>query len=173
MNGPLPLATSRALAGPVPLVALAGAAGTGKTTLGARLACLLGGTLLDLDDFTSPCSDRSRRYAVLTTAALGVLGDGRPVVAAAPWTQELQDVAWHDDLHRQAAERGGHLLVVWLHCDPHVLRARLTTRGLVRDRAKLADWRAWAPSLTRPPRIPHVAIDTTALTSGQPPEPRT
>lgn len=150
---------------PLPLVALAGAAGTGKTTLGTSLADLLGGSLVDLDTLTYLHEERTERYERLTAAALEMLIRGVPVVAAAPWTRELQDPRWYANLDQRAARLGGHLLVVWLHCAPDVLRARLARRDFVRDAGKLARWQAWSAALGRAPRVPHVAIDTTALTS--------
>ncbi len=160
---------------------LAGAAGTGKTTAGRRLARRLGAALLDLDTVGGPLARallaertgdplddaspfardvvRPLRYRTLTDVALEVLGCGTAVVAAAPWTRELADPAWHAALSEEAEARGAALVVVWLHCDPATRRARLAARGEPRDAAALAG--DLAP--LAPPRVPHAAVDTTAL----------
>jgi predicted kinase len=162
----------------VPLVVLAGAAGTGKTTAGRRLARRLRGALLDLDTLTAPLSEalleratgdrhgygsrfgreelRPLRYATLTAAALEVLGCGVPVVAVAPWTRELADPDWHIRLTRQAQERGGRLLVAWLHAPAEVRRARLAARGALRDAAAEPERAA-----VTVPLVPHLALDAT------------
>jgi len=162
-------------------VVLAGAAGTGKTTAGRRLARRLGGALLDLDTVAGPFARallaarsgdpyddaspyarevvRPLRYRVLTDVALEVLRCGTPVVAAAPWTRELADPAWHAALAGEAARRGGRLAVVWLHCDPEVRHARLAARDDPRDAAALRG----DPTPLPPPRVPSAAVDTTHL----------
>jgi len=165
----------------IPLVVLAGAAGTGKTTAGRRLARRLGAALLDLDTVGGPLARallaertgdpyddastfarevvRPLRYRTLTDIALEVLGCGTGVVVAAPWTRELADPSWHGALSGEAARRGAALAVVWLHCDPATRRARLAARGEPRDAGALAADLAPLP----PPRVPHAAVDTTAL----------
>jgi mannitol-1-/sugar-/sorbitol-6-phosphatase len=157
----------------IALVVLAGAAGTGKTTVGRRLARCLGAALLDLDTVTGPLVEllleredygstyertivRPARYRALTALALDVLAGGVPVVAAAPWTKELTDRAWFDDLARSAQDLGGQLVVVWLSCDPEIRRRRLAARGLARDAAVLRQPLQATPT----PLVPHVAVDT-------------
>jgi mannitol-1-/sugar-/sorbitol-6-phosphatase len=158
-----------------PLVVLAGAAGTGKTTVGRRLARRLDAALLDLDTVTGPLVElllerggwgsryertvvRPARYRALTALALEVVAGGIPVVAAAPWTKELTDRAWFDDLARRAQVVDGRLVVVWLSCDPEIRRRRLIARGFTRDAAALAQPLHAAPT----PLIPHIAVDTSA-----------
>lgn len=159
----------------IPLVVLAGAAGTGKTTVGRRLARRLRAALLDLDTVTGPLVEllleredygntyertivRPARYSALTALALDILAGGVPVVAAAPWTKELTDRGWFDDLDRRAQDLGGRLVVVWLSCDPEIRRRRLAARGLARDAAVLSQPLKAAPV----PLIRHVAVDTSA-----------
>ena len=156
------------------LVVLAGAAGTGKSTLGALLARRLGAALLDFDTLTEPLSAallageelgtprerevvRPLRYATLTAVALEVLACGVGVVAAAPWTRELGDHAWFVDLHARVGERGGRLVVARLRCDEPVRLARLARRGALRDTGR-------PPSPPAPePVVPHLGLDTTDL----------
>ncbi len=162
---------------PLALVVLAGAAGTGKTTLGRALARRLAGALLDLDTVTGPLTEallecaggdplgydtpfarevaRGLRYRTLTATALDVVGCGTTAVAAAPWTRELRDRGWYQGLAGRAGGLGARFAVVHLRCDDRVRRDRLAARGLARDRG-----RATAPD-PRPPEVPHLALDTT------------
>lgn len=158
------------------LVVLAGAAGTGKSTLGALLARRVGAALLDFDTLTEPLSAallagegedwgswherevvRPLRYATLTAVALEVLAAGVGVVAAAPWTRELGDRAWFDELGERAGERGGRLAVAHLRCDEPVRLARLARRGAARDAGR----QPWPPGPE--PTVPHLALDTADL----------
>lgn len=157
------------------LVVLAGAAGTGKSSLGVALAQRIGAALLDFDTLTEPLGGallgeeswgspferevvRPLRYATLSAVALEVLGGGVSVVAAAPWTRELGDPGWFAGLQAEAGERGAGLAVAWLTCDEPVRLARLARRNAARDAAR-------PPSPpAEPPRVPHLALDTTDLT---------
>jgi sugar-phosphatase len=91
------------------VLAVAGVAGSGKTTLGRALARLLRAPMLDLDTLTNPLLDRlgddvfgghwlssahaeavrQGRYAALAATAAEVLETTRRVVLVAPFTREL------------------------------------------------------------------------------------
>jgi len=156
------------------LVVLAGAAGTGKSTLGAVLAVRIGAALLDFDTLTEPLAVallggralgtpherevvRPLRYATLTAVALEVLGCGVGVVAAAPWTRELEDGAWLAHLTSQVGERGGRLVVAHLRCDEPVRLARVARRGAARDAGRPP------PAPAPRPAVAHLHLDTTDL----------
>ncbi|WP_332665612.1 AAA family ATPase, partial [Aeromicrobium sp.] len=89
---------------------VAGSAGSGKSTLGRRLAATAGATLLDLDTLTNPLLDavndrlapgghwnddelreliRPARYACLLTTARDQRDAGLDLVLVAPFTAEL------------------------------------------------------------------------------------
>lgn len=162
---------------PLALVVLAGAAGTGKTTLGRALARRLGGALLDLDTVTGPLTEallecaagdplgydtpfardvaRGLRYRTLTATALDVVGCGSAAVAAAPWTRELRDPGWYRDLAERVRGLDARLAVVHLRCDERVRQDRLAARGLARDRGRASAADPDAPA------VPHLALDTT------------
>src|SRR6185437_16887052 len=95
--------------GPLGTIAVAGAAGSGKSTLGRALATALGLPLLDLDAVTNPLLDRlvgpvlpahwlaaphgelirEARYAALRAVAHDVVATAGGAVVVAPFTAEL------------------------------------------------------------------------------------
>jgi mannitol-1-/sugar-/sorbitol-6-phosphatase len=159
---------------------VAGAAGTGKSTLGEALARRTGAVLLDLDTVTNPLLDRvfpatgrcghwnddqnrplvrPARYAALLDVAADQTRLGRDVVLTAPFTAELQGGPEWETLVRALASTD--LLVVWLHTSPDILRRRVRDRGELRDLATSAARPAAAP------RIPHLRLDATSPTDEQ------
>jgi sugar-phosphatase len=159
---------------------VAGAAGTGKSTLGAALAARTGAVLLDLDPLTNPLLDavfagsgrsghwnddrhravvRPARYAVLLQVAGAQVALGHDVVLVAPFTAELAGgLSWQRLVEAVAPAVPS---VVWLHADPEVLTRRMRERGEARDAAD----RAVAPA--QAPDVPHVAVDATEPTEAQ------
>jgi hypothetical protein len=64
-------------------------------------------------------------------------------------------------------ELGGEPVhLVWVHCDPATLRARIEQRGRAKDLAKLHDFDAFVARVQpdRPPLVPHLTVDTGAAT---------
>ena len=163
-----------------PLVLIGGHAGSGKTTLGGQLAHRSGLALLDKDILAHPWlvdnpddreSDHYRQrlrpleYASLMglvweNAALGV-----PVIAVAPFGQELTSARWVADARRRAAGYGLRVKLVWLTADAATMRARLRMRGASRDRRKLSDWTAYVGQLAPAPADCDLVLDTS---SGRP-----
>lgn len=158
------------------VIVVAGIAGTGKTTLGRRLARTIDATLLDLDSMTNPLLDgladwvpqgrhwndptlreqvRSARYAALRLA----LADQshRPTVCVAPFTQELQGgQRW-----LQLVEAAGVVpIVVWLAGDAQTIAQRRATRAAVRD---AVSERIEAAQ----PQVDHLRIDISLSTQQQ------
>ena len=137
---------------PEPLaVAVAGVAGSGKSTLGRAVANRLQAPLLDLDTLTNPLLDalgpevfdghwlasahatrvRRGRYAALLATAAEVLGSAGRVVLVAPFTAELAGGdAWRA---LEGATRPARLRVVQLVGSPALFAARRAGRGTVRD----------------------------------------
>ncbi|PKW27260.1 AAA family ATPase [Phycicoccus duodecadis] len=145
---------SDAPAGTGRLLCVGGAPGAGKTTVGARVARVVGAALVDLDSVTTALVEavaagfgedadldapryaalREARYACLDAVVGDCLRAGSDVVAVAPFTREAADArAWR----RGARARGAaSVTLVWLDVDPAVAAARAAVRGFARDRAK-------------------------------------
>lgn len=160
---------------PTRVALVAGAPGSGKSTLGEALAPAVGAALLDLDAITNPLLDRLQdagllgarhwnepalrevirpaRYAALREAVSAQPGR---VVAVAPWTAELAGGAAWGEL---VAACGGEPLVVWLRADGDLLRDRRAVRGLDRD--------AHAVDPIGAPAVVHLAVDAALPTADQ------
>jgi sugar-phosphatase len=159
-------------------VAIAGVAGSGKTTLGHALARSFSLALLDLDSLTNPLLDelnepvlgahwlssphaqaiRDGRYAALREAAKDVVHTAGGVVLVAPFTSELQGgPTW--DLLRDAVHPA-RLHVVQIVGDDELFAARRGARGAARDLHRRPD-----PIPSRP-AIPVTLVDAD-LTTGQ------
>lgn len=153
------------------VVAIAGAAGSGKTTLGRALARALGSAILDLDEVTNPLLDalgalipgphwaaspaaesiRTGRYGALRAAAADNVRVGRGVVLVAPFTAELRGGPQWEDLVRAVAP--AQLRLVHLVGAPELLDRRRRARGSVRDAHRPPD----GPG--SPATVPHIRID--------------
>ncbi|KRC65300.1 hypothetical protein ASE12_11315 [Aeromicrobium sp. Root236] len=150
---------------------VAGAAGSGKSTLGRQLAIAVGATLLDLDTITNPLLDaigerlapgghwnddglrdlvRPARYACLLAAARDQRDTGRDLVLVAPFTTELSGGAEWVALCEAIASAEPR--VVWLYASPELLEERLAARAEVRDAGRPIK----NPSA---PVVPHVRVD--------------
>ncbi|MFJ4039456.1 HAD-IA family hydrolase [Microbacterium sp. NPDC090007] len=170
---PSPCQIPRSLA-----VVVAGPAGSGKSTLGRRLAEELGAPLVDLDSVTTPLLDalppaaldghwltsphaaaiRAGRYAALRATAADALSTAGRVVVVAPFTSELTGGGeWHA-LVAALSPAAPH--VVHVDGDPAVLASRRASRGATRDAH-----RPETPPAT--PAIPVIAVDAELSTSQQ------
>jgi len=101
-------------------------------------------------------------YRGLTETAREIRAHGCPVLLVAPFTGQIRDPEawqpWTDQLG------GGEVRLVWVSCDPRVLRERLIARGSERDGAKLAAYAQFVERMRpdEPPPVPHFAIRNTA-----------
>jgi sugar-phosphatase len=139
------------------VIAVAGVAGSGKSTLGRALAAALHLPLLDLDAMTNPLLDRlvgavlpghwlaapdgelirEGRYAALRAVARDVVGTAGGAVLVAPFTAELAGgTAWRE---LAAAVAPAEVRVVHLDGDPALLARRRAERGAPRDAHRPAD----------------------------------
>lgn len=161
------------------VVAVAGPAGSGKTTLGRALATALGLPILDLDQLTNPLLDRlygadsqahwltgadanvvrDGRYAALRATARDVVSVGVGVVLVAPFTAELSGgEAWAALL---AEVKPAQVTVVYLSGSPDLLQARIKQRGEPRDEFHQRG------SAYQPPGVAYIALDAAWTTYQQ------
>jgi len=163
---------------------VAGAPGSGKTTYARELVARLEPhpALLDKDtvyggfvDATLSAAGRPRgeregdwydahvkahEYAGLAATAREIRAGGCPVVLVAPYTTEIHDAdRWRDLV---GALGGEPVHLVWVHCAPETLRARIAARDSHRDGAKLDDFAAFLHRirLTEPPAVAYQDIVT-------------
>ncbi|WP_440709009.1 HAD-IA family hydrolase [Herbiconiux sp. YIM B11900] len=161
------------------IIVVAGAAGSGKSTLSLELARAVDAALLDLDTLTNPLLEglgdalaegahwndpalrpivRPARYAVLRAALADQVSAGRPVVLVAPFTAELQGgEEWR--LLVEAAGEAPH--VVWLRASAALLAERRLRRGADRD-VHVVD-----PPASAVPAVPHLEVDASQSTPQQ------
>lgn len=161
------------------IIVVAGAAGSGKSTLGRELARSLCLPILDLDTLTNPVLEgiskalfsgrhwndeslrsivRPARYAALLSTIAEQVAVGSDVVAVAPFTAELQGGGEWELLSVAA---GGTLTVVWLSATEQTLAARRANRAAARD-SHIVDRPAG-----RAPRVPHILVDAALATAQQ------
>ena len=158
------------------VVAVAGVAGSGKSTLGRALARALDAPLLDLDALTNPLLDRlpagvlaghwlaspavrDGRYAALRAVTRDMVETAGRAVLVAPFTAELRGgEPW--DLLRQAAGAGG-LRMVRIDGDAELFAARRAARSAERDRHRIPE------SPAPPPAVPLITIDAELTTEEQ------
>lgn len=140
-----------------------GAAGSGKSTIAARLAERCGAVYLDKDSLAGPLVDaamlaqghsleeressqfyRERIMPAEYAALLAVAGDnlrlGLSVVIDAPFAAFLDQAEYLVCAAREAGWPDVHVAVVQVFASEAETRRRLEARGLARDRAKLNNW---------------------------------
>ncbi len=129
--------------GPAPHIVLVGMMGTGKTTVGVRLAAELGRPFVDSDQQIETRTGRTVREIFETSGEAAfrreerdalheALASPAPVVIAAAGGSVTEEHT--RELLRALVGRGGH--VVWLKADPAVLVERVTSgshRPLLED----------------------------------------
>jgi len=161
------------------VVAVAGVAGSGKSTLGRALATALGAPMLDLDSLTNPLLDglpaevlgghwlasshgaaiRNGRYAALRAVTRDTVDTAGRAVLVAPFTAELRGgEPW--ELLRQAA-RPADLCMVHIDGDADLFAARRAGRSEERDRHRTPE--PPAP----PPAVPVVTVGGELTTDQQ------
>ena len=154
---------------PHTLILVAGYAGSGKTRVGNDIARQLPACYLDKDTLGTPFVERllvaleqppgdrdspiyraeirPLEYEALTATGIEAAALGADVVLSAPFLVQLVDEQWVEQLVTQAAEAKVQLRVVWVSSDHATLQRRMSERGSVRDRVKLADWDAYAANV--------------------------
>jgi predicted kinase len=159
-------------------VLVAGAPGSGKSTVAALVATRLHAALLDLDTATASMVSvvaellgtdnlddaelslltRDARYEAVTALAEDNLAVGLSVVMVAPFSAERRDPAAWDALSQRMGEAGATTLLVWVRISAEEVLRRVESRGARRDAAKLnSDWVAGLD--LGPPAVPHLEVD--------------
>ncbi|MBL7261144.1 HAD-IA family hydrolase [Paractinoplanes lichenicola] len=159
------------------IVAVAGVAGSGKSTLGRALAATLAAPLLDLDSLTNPLLDalppatlgghwltsphaaeiRTGRYAALCATARDIAGTAGRLVLVAPFTAELRG---GPEWTRLRDAVGPDLKVIHLHGADDLLTQRRAARTETRDRHRV-------PEPYVPPAVPVIELDAELTTDQQ------
>lgn len=162
------------------LIAVAGPAGAGKSTLATVLAARMNAEHLDFDDVTRVLVDTERgrrgpieeyvllrelrleRYALLEAAACRALRQDDTVIVSAPFTSHVCDpdswAAWES-----ALPDGTRSTLVWLDLPPEERARRMQQRQSPRDASTLAA----AIPVSPLPRVPHLRVDASASTVEQ------
>ena len=178
-----------------PAFVVAGAPGAGKTTVaellarrlaphpavldkdtvyGSFVAAILAAAGREPGEREGPWYDdniKVHEYQGLIATAREIRGHGCPVLLVGPFTAQIRDPGTWRSWTRQLA--GGEVHLVWVSCDPEILRERLIARGSERDGAKLAAYAQFVDRMRpdEPPPVPHSVIDnahgTVAELSGQ------
>ncbi|GIM97051.1 AAA family ATPase [Paractinoplanes toevensis] len=160
-------------------MAIAGVAGSGKSTLGRALATALRAPLLDLDSVTNPLLDRlpaeifgghwlasphggavrDGRYAALCAVTRDTVATAGRAVLVAPFTAELRGGEEWDRLRAASGTAG--LCMVHIDGDADLFAARRARRSEDRDRHRTA------PPPAPPPAVPVLAVDGELTTDRQ------
>ncbi|MEO7350882.1 MAG: AAA family ATPase [Marmoricola sp.] len=160
------------------VVLVAGAPGSGKSTVGALIAGHLSAALLDLDTATASLTavvgellgtddlddpevvraTRGARYEAITALAEDNVAVGLSAVLVAPFSTERRDpAAWNAIRHRMS-EVGARTTLVWLRISPDEVLRRVESRAADRDGSKRrGDWLAGLD--LGPPAVPHIEVD--------------
>ena len=82
-----------------------------------------------------------------------------PVVITGPFTREMQDARWPQQLSRRL---GAPVEIHYVYCRPEIRRQRLLLRSDARDQAKLDNWGNYLDyyGSEAPPAAAHVFVDT-------------
>src|SRR5947208_796049 len=181
--------TSRATSAPVPfetcIVLMLGYPGMGKRTIGAYLAAMLDGVLVDNQLINRPLLELFRwdgvawlppeiwdRVIPIREAVLGVIEDLAPSSNSYVFTNVLTEgptaIAEYDRLRSIAHRRGSLFLSVMLTCDIEVQVGRIDNPDRVALR-KGSDpegyrWHRLNTNLYQPPRKEVIHLDTTEET---------
>ena len=83
---------------------------------------------------------RNPEYDVVLDLAFEALQYEDLVLINAPFTREVRDEKWMNDLRKKLSKIGAKLCVVWVQTSLEVCRQRMIARNSERDTWKLAHW---------------------------------
>lgn len=83
---------------------------------------------------------RDYEYAAIVDLALEALAYDDIVLINAPFTREVRDTQYMNNLRERLRAQGARLTVVWVQTSPEVCRERMIRRNSDRDTWKLTHW---------------------------------
>jgi tRNA uridine 5-carbamoylmethylation protein Kti12 len=83
---------------------------------------------------------RDYEYEAVVALALEALDYDEIALINAPFTREIRDKAYIDDLKNKLKEKNSKLVVIWVETSVEVCRQRMIERNSDRDTWKLAHW---------------------------------
>lgn len=83
---------------------------------------------------------RNPEYEVIEDLALEALDYAEIVLINAPFTREIRNPEWMDNMMAKLKEKNAKLCVIWVDTDVEVCRQRMIERNSDRDTWKLAHW---------------------------------
>ncbi len=83
---------------------------------------------------------RNYEYDATLALAMEALEYEDTVLINAPFTREIRNSQYIDNLKQQLQEKGARLTIVWVETDVHVVKQRMIERNSDRDTWKLANW---------------------------------
>lgn len=83
---------------------------------------------------------RDYEYETVLELAFEALEYDNTVLINAPFTREIRDLAYMEDLKAKLADKGAKLTVIWVETKPEVCKNRMIERNSDRDTWKLTHW---------------------------------
>lgn len=83
---------------------------------------------------------RNPEYECIVDLAMEALDYDDIVLINAPFTREIRDTAYMEQLKARLAEKQAKLVVIWVETSPEIVHQRMIQRNLDRDTWKLANW---------------------------------
>jgi len=90
---------------------------------------------------------RNYEYDAVLALAMEALEYDDIVLINAPFTREIRDTAFIDNLKSQLVEKDARLTVVWVMTEIDVVKQRMIDRNSSRDTWKLANWDEYIQSV--------------------------
>lgn len=151
------------------LVAVAGCAASGKTTIARFLAKMMGAAYVDKDASTRRFTDlvlelngmpiddresdfylhylRDTEYDTMFAIAQENLSIGNDVVVSAPFLNVIRDAhTWEANGYPKSCD-DFDVCIVWITHDIELEHSRMSRRGAARDGNKLSQWEIYAQSV--------------------------
>lgn len=83
---------------------------------------------------------RDAEYEAIIALAMEALEYDDIVLINAPFTREIRDKAYIDELRATLAEKNARLVIIWVNTDVEVCHQRMIARNSDRDKWKLEHW---------------------------------
>lgn len=83
---------------------------------------------------------RNYEYAAIVDLALEALEYDDTVLINAPFTREVRDKSYMDNLREKLKQKNAKLIVLWVRTNIEVVKQRMIQRNSDRDSWKLANW---------------------------------